>query len=152
MDQCAIPDCTEPRLARGWCSAHYQRWLNHGDPLAGGRTPAKPGEPLAFYMAHVDLDTDDCIIWPYALHPGGFNRPDYGYGILHLDGRNYRVHALACERHHGPRPPGMIATHAPVICHTPMCFNGRRHLAWDTRKANMAHRRLDGTWSSRPNR
>lgn len=23
-------------LARGWCTAHYGRWRNHGDPLGGG--------------------------------------------------------------------------------------------------------------------
>lgn len=35
---CLIEGCDgiagKPGTARGWCSAHYQRWKNHGDPLA----------------------------------------------------------------------------------------------------------------------
>jgi hypothetical protein len=30
-DICTIPDCDRPKLARGWCSKHYQRWEKHGD-------------------------------------------------------------------------------------------------------------------------
>jgi len=33
---CSIEDCGLPVLASGWCTAHYQRWSRHGDPLAGG--------------------------------------------------------------------------------------------------------------------
>ena len=30
---CLIEDCNRIAHARGWCGLHYQRWLNHGDPL-----------------------------------------------------------------------------------------------------------------------
>jgi hypothetical protein len=33
---CSIEGCDRPVLGRGWCTAHYQRWKRHGDPLAGG--------------------------------------------------------------------------------------------------------------------
>lgn len=33
---CAVEVCVEPARTRGWCKAHYQRWLDHGDP---GNTP-----------------------------------------------------------------------------------------------------------------
>lgn len=33
---CRIDECDRPVLARGWCSAHYQRWKIYGDPLLGG--------------------------------------------------------------------------------------------------------------------
>ena len=36
MRVCSVEDCGLPVLARSWCTAHYQRWRRHGDPLAGG--------------------------------------------------------------------------------------------------------------------
>lgn len=47
---CAIEGCDGvagvPGTARGWCSSHYSRWQNHGDPLAGGRRRTVPWEPI----------------------------------------------------------------------------------------------------------
>lgn len=34
---CTIEGCDRALIARGWCSMHYQRWKNHGDPEAPGR-------------------------------------------------------------------------------------------------------------------
>lgn len=31
---CSIPECVKPLRARGWCSMHWWRWRQHGDPLA----------------------------------------------------------------------------------------------------------------------
>lgn len=28
---CSVGDCERKVLARGWCSAHYERWRQHGD-------------------------------------------------------------------------------------------------------------------------
>src|SRR5690606_27836851 len=33
---CSIPDCGKRVKTRGWCSAHYERWRLHGDPLGLG--------------------------------------------------------------------------------------------------------------------
>lgn len=30
--QCSIQGCEKPVLGRGWCSRHYWRWQNYGDP------------------------------------------------------------------------------------------------------------------------
>lgn len=30
---CKIDGCEDPAAGRGWCSKHYQRWQNNGDPL-----------------------------------------------------------------------------------------------------------------------
>lgn len=37
---CSVPGCNgnahrSAKGSRGWCSAHYQRWYHHGDPLGG---------------------------------------------------------------------------------------------------------------------
>lgn len=129
--------CPRPHYAKGLCSAHYQRaWTHGGDPLAGG---LPRGEALAYYRSHVDLVTDECVPWPYGDNGDG-------YGWLWWDGRPRRVHTLACEHHHGPRPgPGFMALHRPVICHTRLCFNGLRHLYWGTIKQNAADMVRDGT-------
>lgn len=34
---CSIDDCDRPVVGRGWCSAHWNRWSIHGDPLADKR-------------------------------------------------------------------------------------------------------------------
>lgn len=31
---CKIKPCSKPKLARGWCSQHYYKWLRRGDPEA----------------------------------------------------------------------------------------------------------------------
>ena len=97
------------------------------------RTPA--GVALAYFHAHVNDETDDCIVWPYA-------RAASGHGRIRIKGISYGVHELACELHYGPRPAGMSAIHGP--CHNPACFNWR-HLSWGTHHRNMLDRERDGT-------
>jgi hypothetical protein len=135
---CSIEGCSNPKRARGWCTTHYQRWQRHGDPRADVINKPPDGEPLAYFYAHINDETDKCLEWPYAI-------TDRGYGRVGVDGRQEYVHILACTRQHGPRPPGMEATHAPVICHNRACFNPR-HLAWETPSTNNStHKLLDGT-------
>lgn len=33
--RCSIAGCDRPHKGKGYCNLHYQRWLAHGDPLAG---------------------------------------------------------------------------------------------------------------------
>lgn len=42
MNVCAVAVCDEPVKGRGWCKAHYQRWLDKGDP---GTTPIRKKQP-----------------------------------------------------------------------------------------------------------
>lgn len=132
---CSVAACLRPVLARHLCGFHWQRWRKYGDPLAtSGRTP--PGERAAYFRAHVDDVTPDCMIWPYP--PG-----KAGYGQVWIDGVQQYVHVLACEARHGPKPlPGMQAAHGP--CHDRRCFNGD-HLSWKTPKAHAQDKYRDGT-------
>jgi hypothetical protein len=36
---CDIDGCTARHVARGWCSKHYQKWKQYGDPLHVERLP-----------------------------------------------------------------------------------------------------------------
>ena len=42
MKACKIPGCDDPRDARGWCKAHYERWRRNGDPLLLKRPARDP--------------------------------------------------------------------------------------------------------------
>lgn len=44
MQTCKINNCDRPHLARGFCSAHYERWHKYGDPLGGAKF-RKPRSP-----------------------------------------------------------------------------------------------------------
>lgn len=40
---CTIDGCGKRHLARGWCSMHYRRWKQHGDPCATvGQSARRP--------------------------------------------------------------------------------------------------------------
>lgn len=118
------------RLWKGMCGAHYQRWKQWGDPLGG----TAHGVAAKYFYETVMVESPDCKIWPY----GKAN--DYGY--IYADGKQLRVHVLACEAWNGPAPEGTEACHGP--CHDPSCYNGA-HLYWGTRQQNADDRRRDGT-------
>lgn len=133
---CSVDGCGKPvRNSRGWCSAHYERWLNHGDPL-GGRTPR--GEPVRYLREHVlTYDGDDCLVWPYA-------RLTNGYGHMYFHGKSRTVSSVVCEQIHGPAPTQMHeAAHScgkgHEGCITP------RHLRWATPVENRADKLIHGT-------
>lgn len=41
-DVCSIDGCEKPPRSRGWCSRHYDRWRDHGDPLGGKPIQRRP--------------------------------------------------------------------------------------------------------------
>jgi hypothetical protein len=91
---------------------------------------------VQYFRDNLHTVTDECKIWPYS------KAAQKGYGVVYIEGRQYYVHALACEARNGPRPDGMQAAHGP--CWTAACWNGA-HLSWKTRQENMADTLRDGT-------
>jgi hypothetical protein len=82
------------------------------------------------------IETDECIVWPFGR--------EHGYASLAMDGKQRRLAVVVLERRVGPRPAGMLACHAPVICHDRACIN-YRHLRWATFTENALDRALDDT-------
>ncbi len=133
---CSIPDCGKQTRRRGWCYAHYRRFLRHGDPLGGN---IGQGEAYT-YLCEVILpyEGDDCLIWPYARSRG------YGRVWVPSLGRIESVHRLACQEQNGPPPtPAHDAAHTCGRGH--LGCSTRRHLSWKTRAANMADQLEHGT-------
>lgn len=136
---CAIPGCDKRGpLKRGWCNAHYLRWIRRGDPTAGGPAKTQSGA-LPAYLESVVLPFtgDGCLIWP-------FGRTGSGYAAMRGGDAQKLVHRLVCERVHGPPPtPEHEAAHS--------CGQGHKgcvapaHLAWKTGAENQADRLAHGT-------
>lgn len=133
---CSVEGCTRPFHSRGFCSAHRNRFLRHGDPLAGRAT--FKGDPLKFYFEVVlPYEGDECIDWPFCRAAGG-------YAHLFFDGRSRRLPPLLCEAVHGPAP-----TPKHEVAHS--CGRGdhgcvtKRHLSWKTHQGNMLDRIEHGT-------
>jgi hypothetical protein len=137
---CSIPDCSKSVYARGWCSAHYQKWLRHGDPEGGG-TPI--GMPVKFFNEVVlSHQSDDCLIWPYG-------KDGNGYATLLLCGKRGHVHRFVCEAKNGPPPFSKAeAAHSCGNGHLG-CVN-QQHLRWKTRTENQNDRIIHGTSPSNP--
>lgn len=62
---CSIPQCERDRYARSWCSLHYSRWYDHGDPLWTPRERVERHLPIAHHEnaigAIVLHQSDDAI-------------------------------------------------------------------------------------------
>lgn len=105
------------------------------EPHTTVKTPTS--KSLQFFYKHVKLETDDCVIWEYSKK--------FGYGIVWLNGRGYRVHRLALELRVGKRPGDKpFALHKPLECHNRACFN-YRHLYWGDYQDNESDKVIDGT-------
>jgi hypothetical protein len=135
--KCAVDGCDKQAKLRIWCVAHYQRWLRHGDPLAGA--PSMPwGEAQRYYREVViPYQGDECLFWP-------FTRRDFTYARMWHEGRMQYVSRLICEEENGPPP-------SPLHQAAHNCGNGhlgcvaRKHMRWATPKENNDDRIIHGT-------
>lgn len=125
MTRCSVTDCERQALSRGWCVVHYARWRKHGTTDLHVRRSRWDD-----FRELTDIDTDDCIEWPYA-HVKGYGRIG-----------NYLLTRNVCFANFGEPPtPRSQAAHS---CGNPPCINWR-HLRWATAIENAADRWSQGT-------
>lgn len=135
MNLCSIPGCGREFRARGYCSMHWRRWSETGDPLK------LRGKPLVSRRLRHLLDHmwDDCPKWPFGRSAKG------GYGRLTYDGRMTFAHRVVCEMVHGPAPtPKHQAAHNCGKGYEG-CF-GAKCVQWKTPEENSADRIEHGTY------
>lgn len=132
---CRAEDCDTRAVAKGLCKRHWHKERRYGDPNGGADW--RRGESLSWLLAHVDHDSDECLIWP-------FTRSSSGYAVIYTDGRQQQAHRVICEQAHGPAPsPLHQAAHSCGRGHEG-CVN-QQHLRWATPAENQQDRLLHGT-------
>ncbi len=131
---CSIPNCCKPARTRGWCGAHYHRYLRHGSPTGGSTAH---GELLSWIDAHRTYRGEECLIWPFNNHPSG-------PGVTYIGGKKVKVTRIMCEKANGPAPsPRHEAAHNCGKGHE-WCIHPQ-HLRWDTHHGNQLDRIEHGT-------
>lgn len=112
MAQGTCEHCDRPAGKRGWCTLHYQRWRNHGDPLYVGRKTKADVTLSQFLNLRFDRSADPDACWPWTGPIG-----DAGYGLdCSTPGIRARAHRSVYEMLVGPIPVGLQLDHT---CHDP---------------------------------
>lgn len=129
---CSVVGCGKPFSAKGLCEYHYKQSRVAKRPK---RPKAKAGEPEAFLAAALVTNTDDCIIWPYAL------QNNYPHMVWRHNRQHINVHRHVCEVAHGAPPSDdMEAAHS---CGNKACIN-KAHLRWKSCVANNMEKWVHG--------
>ena len=110
MTKCKIDGCEKPACnVRGWCGAHYSRWLKWGDVRADIPLRARHKDPSESLAARTRQE-GDCLVWTGSRSGG--------YGRIGVGGKTIAAHRFAWEQAHGAIPEGMYVDH---VCHNPAC-------------------------------
>lgn len=160
---CSIDGCDRPRLARGWCSLHWQRWQKHGTPhYEPKRQPAtctiegcgrggvisrgwcrmhykrwmRHGDPLHPTPMEASIQN----LWSKVdvrsedeCWEWSGYRQKYGYGRTSLHGKRVLAHRAVYEMLRGPIPDALPLDH---LCRNPPCCNPN-HLEPVTHRVNI---------------
>jgi hypothetical protein len=119
--ECQIRQCQAPVKARGWCLAHYKRYLKTGDPEGSTRKPKSER-----FWAKVEK-TEACWLWRGTMLTNG-------YGNFLDDGRYVRAHRWSYESVIAPIPAGLDLDH---LCRVRHCVNPA-HLEPVSRSTNLS--------------
>lgn len=106
---CSIDGCGAKPIARGWCSRHWQRWRNHGDPAFEA---VIVGDHERRFWTKVKF-SDSCWLWTGTLN-------SYGYAKFQIGGRSIGGHRFSYELLVGPIPPHRELDH---LCRVRSCVN-----------------------------
>lgn len=139
---CSVEGCDGCVCARGWCSSHYQRWRNYGDPVGGGPLRPRHAAPEERFWSKVDKhgpipahspELGPCWVWTACLNRDGYGR--FGAG----DGSVRAAYRWAYESLVGPLAPGLEPDH---LCRNRACVKaiadeyGPAHLEPVTHREN----------------
>ena len=144
---CMIDGCDRPREARGWCSLHYKRWHQHGDPMADKRHQRgtcsidgciRPHYARGWCHMHygrwrVHGTTDDLrssveerFELQHEIRQGSDcwwwigAKSSNGYGRFSVNGQMALAHRWAYEHRISPIPDGLVIDH---LCQNRACVN-----------------------------
>lgn len=121
---CSIEGCERAAYCRGWCSRHYNRWWEHGDPLTVLQPQLHGLTPLERFRHYYEVDPGTgCWLWT-----GGIQKRN-GYAKFQVAGRIVLAHRWIYEQMVGPIPAGQELDHVfENGCRYRHCVNYESHL------------------------
>ena len=110
MAECTIDGCDKKVLGRGMCSAHYNRWRKHGDPLKVVQHQQHGLSLFERIGSRLDK-TGQCWEWTGS-------KDKKGYGRINVGNKPMLVHRAFFECVSGPLKEGDHVLHR---CDNPSC-------------------------------